>query len=49
MNGRGKLTYFNGDVYTGKWKDGKLHGKGVYRFANGDVESHQYEDGKLLA
>ena len=23
MNGRGKITYKNGNVYEGEWKDGK--------------------------
>ena len=35
-HGQGKLTTADG-VYTGSFRQGKIHGKGVYRFANGNV------------
>ena len=32
------MTYPNGDVYEGDWKDDKRHGNGKYTFfANGDI------------
>ena len=41
ISGDGKLTYKNGDTYTGSFKDGRRDGKGYTNFANGD----QYEGG----
>ena len=33
-NCRGKgMTYADGDVYDGEWKDGEIHGKGKMTFA----------------
>lgn len=31
INGRGKLSYHNGDEYDGEWLDGRMHGHGTYR------------------
>ena len=28
--GRGKMTYYNGHIYDGEWKDDEYHGKGKY-------------------
>ena len=28
MNGQGKCTYANEDIYDGEWKDGKKNGQG---------------------
>ncbi len=36
-HGKGKLSYANGDVYDGEWKNGSWFGKGVYISAEGDV------------
>lgn len=36
-NGKGKMTYLNGDVYDGQWKDGMRHGKGKLTTASGRV------------
>ena len=33
MQGPGKYTYANGDVFTGTFKEGKPHGVGEYRFS----------------
>lgn len=30
--GQGRITYFNGDVYDGQWKDDKRWGFGVYSY-----------------
>ena len=27
LEGKGKQTYVNNDVYDGEWKEGKMHGK----------------------
>ncbi len=31
-----EVSYNNGDIYAGQFKDGKRHGQGTYTFANGD-------------
>lgn len=31
--GTGKMTYPNGDVYTGQWKDNAMEGEGTYVYA----------------
>eukprot|EP01034_Spumella_vulgaris_P032145 gene32145-39699_t len=33
----GKMTYPNGEVYYGKWKENKWHGKGVLKTTNGGI------------
>ena len=39
-NGQGTMTFANGDVYEGTWKDGNMDGKGTYRFY--DVEKDKF-------
>ena len=34
-HGDGEMTYQNGDVYVGAWKEGKRHGQGKYTYATG--------------
>ncbi len=43
-NGVGSRTYFNGDKYTGGWKDGKRHGDGKYSAAVGTYEGMWKDD-----
>ena len=33
-HGKGKMTYSNGDVYDGEWKNNKRHGEGTITFQN---------------
>jgi hypothetical protein len=35
-NGHAQVSFENGDVYQGEWKNGKRHGDGKYIYANGD-------------
>ena len=36
--GKGKMTFANGDVYQGHWKDGQRHGRGkLIEKASGDI------------
>lgn len=39
MNGVGKISYSDGDIYEGEWKDDSFHGHGKYICQNG----HLYE------
>ena len=36
MEGKGTLTFLNGEKYQGKWKDNKKNGQGIYTFSNGN-------------
>ena len=35
-NGKGNMTWKDGDKYEGNWKNGKFDGDGIYYFNNGD-------------
>ena len=41
-----KMTFANGDVYDGEWKDSKRHGKGKMTSAVGDVYDGKWKDNK---
>eukprot|EP00622_Pseudochattonella_farcimen_P002660 FR737637.1.p1 GENE.FR737637.1~~FR737637.1.p1 ORF type:complete len:226 (+),score=34.92 FR737637.1:1-678(+) len=44
--GVGTMTFPNGDVYQGEWKDNKMNGQGLYRFKRtGDVFDGIFVDG----
>lgn len=43
-SGSGKLTWPNGDVYTGNFWEGRRHGKGSMKFANGNRYDGQWKD-----
>jgi len=36
LNGKGKMTYVNGDIYEGDWVDNKRNGKGKYTYFDND-------------
>jgi len=40
------MTYSNGDVYEGDWRDGNPHGKGKMTYSNGHVYEGDWRDGK---
>ncbi|MBQ9008415.1 MAG: TIR domain-containing protein, partial [Clostridia bacterium] len=46
INGLGKMTYSNGDVYEGEWKDDKRNGQGKMSYSNGDVYEGEWKDNK---
>ena len=48
MNGTGRITYTNGEIYTGELKDGKLHGQGKFSMKNGTVLYGTWDKGKYI-
>jgi hypothetical protein len=47
-DGEGKMTYADGRVYTGQFRDGRANGKGTLTFPDGKVQSGEWENGKLV-
>ncbi len=46
-SGTGTLTYANGDVYTGEWKNDEIHGQGRFEYySSTDVYEGYIEGGK---
>lgn len=43
--GVGKMTFPNGDIYHGEWKEDKMSGDGSFMYANGDIFSGRFESG----
>ncbi len=46
-NGRGKLTWANGDVYEGDFKNDKRNGRGKETYDNGDFYEGEFKNGKV--
>lgn len=42
------MTYSNGDIYVGEFKNGKEHGAGILTFENGNVFKGTFENGKMV-
>lgn len=45
MNGRGKLTFTNGDTYLGEFKDGERNGRGKQTWYNKNTYDGTWKDG----
>ena len=45
-HGRGIMRYFNGSIYTGQWRNGKMHGNGVIRWDDSSSYAGQWFQGK---
>lgn len=43
--GFGKYRHFNGEYYTGYWKNNYRHGEGTIIYENGDIYSGSWKDG----
>ncbi|MBA2795240.1 hypothetical protein [Streptococcus porcinus] len=46
MNGKGKLTYGNGDIYSGEFRDGQFSGLGTYKASSGWSYSGRFKNGQ---
>lgn len=48
IEGQGRMTWPNGDVYDGQWKKGVFHGEGTYNFKSaGYIYTGQWEKGAI--
>lgn len=45
-HGRGSMRYFNGSVYAGQWRNGKMHGNGAITWDDSSSYSGQWSEGK---
>ena len=45
-DGRGVITFANGNSFEGDFKNDKIVGNGVFRWANGDVYTGSFKDDK---
>ena len=47
INGQGKYTYANGNVYEGDWKEDKMNGRGTLTWTNGNVYVGEWKENKI--
>jgi len=47
MVGQGTFYWFDGDKYTGEYKDGKRHGQGTYTHLDGRKYEGEWKDGEV--
>lgn len=47
FDGRGTMTFADGSVYEGEWKEGRIHGQGKYTSSSGDTLEGTFVDGRL--
>lgn len=47
MNGNGRMDYFNGDVYEGRFKNEKKYGMGKLTMAGGTVQEGMWFGDRL--
>ena len=45
-HGNGTMTYPDGNVYEGEWKNGQRTGKGIMKYPSGDVYEGGWKNGK---
>ena len=45
-HGQGTLTFRDGDMYEGKYKDGEKHGQGTYTWSDGRKYVGEWKDGE---
>jgi hypothetical protein len=47
MHGQGEYTWPDGKVYTGEWRNGKMHGEGKMK-VKGKTVKGTWENGKIV-
>ena len=47
MHGKGKLSFADGGLYEGEFKQGKVCGKGKYTSREGNISEGNFVDGML--
>lgn len=47
LNGKGKITWFDGTIYEGEFKDGELNGEGKITSFNGTIKKGNFINGKI--
>ena len=47
-NGKGKVTLTRGHIYTGSFKNGRMHGKGELEWPDGTKYIGQFVDNKIF-
>ncbi|WP_163336947.1 MORN repeat-containing protein [Desulfopila sp. IMCC35008] len=45
QNGRGAMTFPNGEKYVGEWKENVVEGQGTYTWPNGQKYEGKFENG----
>ena len=45
-HGNGKMTWHDGRIYEGEWKDDKANGKGKFSWHDGDIYEGEWKDDK---
>ena len=45
--GKGRMTWHDGQVYEGEWKDNVSHGKGKLSWSNGAIYEGEFKDDKM--
>ncbi|ORY40421.1 hypothetical protein BCR33DRAFT_661781, partial [Rhizoclosmatium globosum] len=48
VEGKGKYTFPNGNVYVGDFKDGQFHGNGTIHMTNGGRYDASWKDGRAI-
>jgi hypothetical protein len=46
MNGEGRLTWADGKLYKGQWKDDKKHGYGEYLWDDGRKHRGEWKENR---
>ena len=47
-NGQGTVTYSDGCIYVGEYKDGERHGQGTLTLPDGTKYVGEWKDGELV-
>ena len=48
VNGKGTMTYPDGQKYSGEFKDGEKHGHGTLIYADGKTVAGEFKNGEFV-